>query len=105
MLSSPRRAKNDDMKNAADASGAGPSRGKLSIVHAQGGPVLEFAARELAAGLGRMLSEPLAVRPGAVRGTRIFLSYGEVKAESEDWAGEGYAIVPGRGGIALCGAD
>src|SRR5215469_2807532 len=105
MLSSLRQTKNDAMNNAEDAAGGGSS-GKLRVLHAPGGVVLEFAARELAAVLGRMLSEQLAVSSCKdVRGTRIVLSYGAAMPNPEDWSGDGFAIVPSRAGIVLCGAD
>jgi Domain of unknown function (DUF4838) len=94
------------MKNPEDVVDAGAPAGKLCVVRPQGGRVLQFAAQELAAGLGRMLSEMLAVKSsGDLRGARIVVSYGATGARSEDWSGSGYAIVPGRDGIVLCGAD
>ncbi len=80
--------------------------GKLHISRTGGGPVLEFAARELADGLGRMLAEPIAIQTieGADR-PAIVVSYGPPAASTPSWFGPGYAILPGRRGIELCGAD
>ncbi|HKD65518.1 MAG TPA: DUF4838 domain-containing protein [Candidatus Binataceae bacterium] len=67
---------------------------------------MDFAARELAEGLGRMLSETVAVRAGDdLPGARIVLSYGATQAPPPEWSGPGYAIIPGRDSIVLCGVD
>src|SRR5579862_464020 len=105
MLSSQRRAQNVAMKNAVEGAKAGFSR-KLQVLHACGGPGLEFAARELASGLGRMLSEPLAIVPSeALHGARIDVTYGAALAPADTWSGKGYAIHPSREGVALSGND
>jgi hypothetical protein len=92
------------MRKLDDAAEVEPARGKLYVHRPAGGPVLEFAARELAEGLGRMLAETIAVEEAEnVSSTSIVLSYGPPLAKAQNWSGPGYAIVPGRGGIALCG--
>jgi hypothetical protein len=94
------------MKNQGDAAGAEGPAERLYIARPRGGQVLEFAARELAAGLGRMLSEPIPIRLSEdLRGARIVLSFGASPARFDDWSGTGYAIIPSRGAIVLCGAD
>jgi Domain of unknown function (DUF4838) len=106
MLSSQGQAQNDDMKNAEDGAYIGSSPGTLVVMRARGGPVLEFAARELADGLGRMLSETLAVKTSDdLDGAHIVVSYGPSRPRADDWPGEGYAIYPGRDAVVLCGAD
>jgi hypothetical protein len=82
----------------------GPIR-KLHIGRAPGGPVLDFAARELADGLGRMLAEQIAVQTIEGADPAIVLSYGPAASNTPKWSGSGYAIVPGREAIALCGGD
>src|SRR5579885_519359 len=100
MLSSRRRVQNAAMKNQVDGANAGAAAGKLHITLPQGGRVLEFAARELAAGLGRMLSEPVAVqRSDDLRAARLVLNFGAGRARFDDWSGAGYAIIPARHGI------
>ena len=85
----------------------------------QAGPVLAFAAQELASGLGRMVSEQIAFRPddnlrgSSPGGFHLMLSYGPagvqwLDADSDsaiDWHGSGYAIIPSRDHILLRGAD
>jgi hypothetical protein len=74
---------------------------------ARAGPVLEFAARELADGLGAMLSRTLPVEPAAeLRDARLVLAAGALgaKAETTTTAG-GYRISPQAKGIVLSGAD
>ncbi len=94
------------MKNQANAAAAGGPAGKLHIARPHGGRVLEFAARELAAGLGRMLSESIPVRPSEdLHGARMVVNFGTGLARFDDWSGAGYAIIPGRDGILLCAAD
>ena len=94
------------MKNPEEVADRGTPAGKLCVVRSQGGPVLEFAAQELAELLGRMLSDAVPVKTSTdLRGARIVVSYGATGARLEDWSGSGYAIVPGRDGIVLCGVD
>jgi hypothetical protein len=98
--------KKRDMKNPEEVADRGTPAGKLCVVRSQGGPVLEFAAQELAELLGRMLSDAVPVKTSTdLRGARIVVSYGATGARLEDWSGSGYAIVPGRDGIVLCGVD
>jgi hypothetical protein len=77
------------------------------VVRARGGPVLEFAARELAEGLGRMLLETLPVQTnGELSGASIAVRYGPGRVLTDAWpGGAGYAIIPGRDELVLCGAD
>jgi hypothetical protein len=81
---------------------------KLRIVKpAQAGPVLEFAARELAEGLGAMLSRKLPIEPAAeLREARLVLATGAVGANAEPiTTADGFKIKPQGQGIVLSGGD
>jgi hypothetical protein len=93
------------MNRQADAAGLEYPRGKLYVCRPAGEAVVEFAARELAGGLGRMLAEPVEVRTAENLGpARIVLTW-SADPQPQDWSGAGYAIIPERGAIGLYGAD
>jgi len=96
------------MTNAYDYHDPAGRAAKMRIVRpAQSGPVLEFAVRELAEGLGAMLSRTVAIEPADnLRGARIVLAAGASGAQSEQVPGDtGYSILSGPEGIVLSGAD
>ncbi len=96
------------MKNDLDNGKTQGAAAPLRIVRpAQAGPVLEFAAREMAEGLGMMLSQAVRVEPSAeLRGPRIVLTAGAGGAQSESAADSAdYSIVSDRDGIVVSGAD
>ncbi len=96
------------MNDASDHHDATVSLVNLRIARpAQAGPVLEFAARELAAGLGAMLARTLPIEPSAELGdTQLVLATGRSAAKTEPVAAaEGYRISPREQGIVLAGAD
>jgi Domain of unknown function (DUF4838) len=107
MLSSRSRAKND-MVQAHDHRNPPALAGKLRIARpAHGGPVLEFAACELADGLGAMLRERVAIEPSdSLGGARIALTSAHVDAQAPMASlAEGYSISPDRDTVVLSGAD
>lgn len=96
------------MKNDLDNGKAQGAGAKLRIVRpAQAGPVLEFAAREMAEGLGAMLAQAVPIESSEeLRGPRIVLTSGAASAQSEPSADPAdYSIVPDRERIVLLGAD
>ena len=116
MLSAPAQAKNDHMNKAAAKQITGTvaratvfATGVHIVRPANSGRVLEFAARELADGLGAMLSRAIGVRiSDELRGARLALvSDGSpsVMAAGPDPEPASYSIAPGPNGILLSGAD
>lgn len=94
------------MKNDSNSANA-DAHARLRIIHpAQAGPVLEFAARETAEGMGAMLGQALPIEAsGELRGPQIVLTSAGVSGQSELAAIDDYSIKPQRDAIVISGGD
>jgi len=96
------------MKNDLDNVKTRSAAAKLRIIRpAQAGPVLQFAAAEIAEGLGAMLAQALPIEASAdLSGPRIVLTSGATGARPEPApSADDYSIVPENDGIVLTGVD